>query len=129
MGALPNGSEGLPSTLLHPLSIRCSVISPTGLLTPFGDDLSARLTPTASCGLLAGVGVFPVHLCLPMAHTLEHTWEAPNEQEIEGAQPPGSPAELGRPWIPQGASPSKGSRVLLAGCTFITRMPFFLPKY
>lgn len=36
-----------------------------------------------------------------------------------------NPMELRRQWIPQGPNPYQGSYVLLAGPTFITRMPFF----
>lgn len=75
-------------------------------------------------------GCFPAHLCLPSAHTPGHPWEMPNEQGTRETQPPGSPVELGRPWIPQGSGPSKSSPVLpLAGPAVITRMPFLSPRY
>lgn len=71
-------------------------------------------------------GVFPCTSLSPLGSHTGHPWEMPNEQGTKEAQPPGSPVELGRPWIPQGSGPSKSSHVLpLAGPAVIARMPSF----
>ena len=58
-------------------------MSPTGLLTSFGNDLSVNHSRLWM--LDRGGGCFLVYLCLPAAHTLGDTWEMSNEQRSEEA--------------------------------------------
>lgn len=66
----------LPQASLHPL----------GMI--YEPNFHSRLWAPSS-----GRGCFPVHLCLPVAHTLWDTWKMPNEQGTEEAWPiPGQEA-------------------------------------